>query len=152
MPPLRRLRPHASLARQRLKKHLYRHRPLLLSAIVLAPISAQPALAPGAGFDLARGEIVSFVDEVVARDSLDRNAVLALLASAQPQPKIIDLINRPAERVLSWWEYRAHFLTERRIAEGTQFWLHHRETLERIASERGVAPEYIVAILGAETY
>ena len=135
-----------------MNKHLNRQRLFLLLAIVLAPISAQPALAPGAGFDLSRSEIVSFVDEVVARDSLDRKAVLALLASAQPQPKIIDLINRPAERVLSWWEYRAHFLSERRIAEGTQFWLDHRETLERIASERGVAPEYIVAILGAETY
>jgi membrane-bound lytic murein transglycosylase B len=124
----------------------------LLFALLLAPVSAQPALETGVGFDLTRTEIVNFVDGVVARDSLDRKAVLKLLAKAQPQPRILELVNRPAERVLSWWEYHDHFVTERRIAEGAQFWVDHRASLERIAAERGVAPEYIVGILGAETY
>jgi membrane-bound lytic murein transglycosylase B len=54
--------------------------------------------------------------------------------------------------VLAWWEYRQHFLTEKRIAAGVEFWIEHRELLERTAAERGVAPEYIVAILGCETF
>ncbi len=32
-----------------------------------------------------------------------------------------------------------------------QFWEQNRESLERIAAEHGVAPEYIVAIIGVET-
>ena len=111
--------------------------------------AATKAVAPG--FDLTRPDIVSFVDEVSARDSLDRKAVFKLLSKAQPQPKIIERITKPAERVLQWWEYRALFVNEKRIAEGTQFWLEHRDSLERIAAARGVAPEYIVGILGAET-
>lgn len=129
---------------------------LLLTAVV-AHLTAQPALAShsrhrhNSGFDLKRPEIVSFVDEVVARDSLKRKAVLALLAKAEPQPKIIELMTRPAEKVTPWWEYHDQFLTPERIALGAQFWADHKETLERVAAERGVPPEYLIAIVGIET-
>jgi membrane-bound lytic murein transglycosylase B len=107
---------------------------------------------PAAGkFDLSRGDIASFVESVVARDALDRKAVVALLAHAEAQPKIIERINKPAERVLQWWEYRQIFVNEKRIADGAQFWNEHRVALEQAAKQRGVAPQYIVAILGAET-
>jgi membrane-bound lytic murein transglycosylase B len=102
-------------------------------------------------FDLRRAEIVSFIDEVVSRDSLSRRKVVALLRKAEPQPKIIEAMTRPVEKVTPWWEYRERFLTEERIALGTQFYLDHRQTLERIGSDRGVPPEYLVAILGVET-
>jgi len=117
-----------------------------------APVSAQPALVQTAGFDLTRSDIVGFVNEVVERDSLDRRKVLALLAKAQPQPKILEIMTRPAEHVTPWWEYHARFLTEERIAQGTQFYRDHRDSLERIATERGMPPEYLVAIIGVETF
>jgi membrane-bound lytic murein transglycosylase B len=130
----------------------------LLLTLVLAPITAQPAAAshrhrhhPTAGFDLKRPEIVGFVNDVVARDPLKRKAVLALLAKAEPQPKIIDLMTRPAEKVTPWWEYREHFLTEERIELGVQFWADHREALEKISAERGIPPQYLVAVIGVET-
>jgi membrane-bound lytic murein transglycosylase B len=122
-----------------------------LCAFLLASAGAQPALPPTGKFDLSREDIVKFVDDVAARDSLDRKAVLALLSKAQQQPKIIERVTKPAERVLQWWEYRRVFVNDKRIADGAQFWNEHRESLERIAAARGVAPEYIVAILGAET-
>ncbi len=110
-----------------------------------------PVPSPSNGFDLSRSDIVSFVDEVTARNSLDRRSVLALLAKAEPQPKVIERITKPAERVLEWWEYRERFVNEKRVADGIQFWDEHRASLERTAAERGVPPEFIVAILGAET-
>ena len=61
-------------------------------------------------------------------------------------------MNRPAERVLQWWQYRQIFLTDKRIAAGVEFWQEHRDSLERVSAEQGVPPQYIVAILGAETY
>jgi membrane-bound lytic murein transglycosylase B len=126
----------------------------LLLTLVLAPVTAQPSRAlhhHHTGFDLKRPEIVSFVNEVVARDPLKRKAVLALLAKAEPQPKIIELMTRPAEKVTPWWEYHDRFLTPERIELGAQFWADHRQTLERIAAERGVPPEYLIAIIGIET-
>jgi membrane-bound lytic murein transglycosylase B len=123
----------------------------LLLAIVLV---AEPAFAlrhRHNGFDLKRPEIVSFVDEVVTHDDLKRKAVLAILAKAEPQPKIIELMTRPAEKVTPWWQYHDNFLTPERIDLGVEFWNEHRASLERISAERGVAPEYIVAIIGVET-
>ena len=52
----------------------------------------------------------------------------------------------------AWYEYRPIFLTERRIREGTEFWLAHRQELDQASIRSGVAPEYLAAILGVETY
>jgi membrane-bound lytic murein transglycosylase B len=42
-------------------------------------------------------------------------------------------------------------LTEKRLAGGIEFWNKHRAALERAEREFGVAPEYVVAIIGIET-
>jgi membrane-bound lytic murein transglycosylase B len=131
----------------------------LLATLLLAPLPVLAAHAHKAAhkpahkphFDLRRPEIVSFVNEVVERDSLNRRKVLRLLVQGEPQPKILEIMERPAEKVTPWWEYREHFLTEERIAEGAQFYVDHRETLQRIAAQRGIPPEYLVAIIGVET-
>jgi membrane-bound lytic murein transglycosylase B len=134
---------------------LNNHRLPLAFAAVLALLTAQPALGlhpqSHTGFDLKRPEIVSFVNDVVSRDALKRKKVLALLAKAEPQPKIIELMTRPAEKVTPWWEYHDRFLTPERIDLGVQFWNDHRQSLERISAERGVPPEYLIAIIGVET-
>ncbi|HYK25220.1 MAG TPA: lytic murein transglycosylase B [Steroidobacteraceae bacterium] len=118
------------------------------------PSSPQESTAPvlsAEPFDPKRPEIRRFVREVARRDGLSRRRVLKLIENARPQPKILDIMTRPPERVLEWWEYRQHLVTDTRIDEGVQFWLEHRSVLERIAGEQGVPPEYIVAILGCET-
>jgi peptidoglycan lytic transglycosylase B len=125
---------------------------VLAVAVALVPARADSTIAPApVRFDVKRPEIKTFIDDVAQRHSLSRAKLTKLLASAEPQPKIVEIMTRPAERVLAWWEYRALFVNEERIALGVQFWQDHREELERIAAERGVAPEYIVAIIGVET-
>ncbi len=123
-----------------------------LAACIALLGTAPSARAAIQGFDLKRPDIRRFVREVARRDSLSRRRVLRLLARAHPQPQIIDRMNRPAERVLEWWEYRQLFLTPKRIDEGVRFWLDHRDVLQHVASEKGVPPEYLVAILGCETF
>jgi membrane-bound lytic murein transglycosylase B len=103
-------------------------------------------------FDLDRAEIREFVEKTATAQKMQPLDVYRLLAKAEPQPKIIELISKPAEKVSPWWEYRANFLTEQRIAEGTQFMLEHRERLEKARRDTGVAPEYVVAIIGVETF
>ena len=61
-------------------------------------------------------------------------------------------MDRPAEKAKPWFEYRPIFLTERRIREGTEFWIAHRQALDQASVRSGVAPEYLAAILGVETY
>jgi len=99
-----------------------------------------------------RPEISQWVDEVVSHDGWSRKSVVTLLAQAQPQPKVLEIMSRPLERVAPWWEYRERFMTQERIDKGAQLWLDHRLALERIASEYQVPPEYLVAIIGVETF
>ena len=103
-------------------------------------------------FDLDRTDIQEFVQSTAAAQKLEPLEIYRLLAKAEPQPKIIELISKPAEKVSPWWQYRANFLTEQRVSEGTQFMLEHRARLEKAHKETGVAPEYVVAIIGVETF
>jgi membrane-bound lytic murein transglycosylase B len=114
-------------------------------------LRAAGAGATSHGFDLSRPEIQSFIDAAAQQPPLTRAAVTRILRHARPDPAVIDKISRPAETVLPWWQYRANFVTEERIGAGVRFWLAHRQVLQSVAQDQGVAPEYIVAILGCET-
>ncbi|HEY6824410.1 MAG TPA: lytic murein transglycosylase B [Steroidobacteraceae bacterium] len=125
----------------------------LLALLACLPALAQPASPPAlaTSFDLQRPEISAFIDEVAQRDGLKRKDVRRLLKKARPQPKIIDIMNRPIEKVAPWWEYRDHFVNAERVSDGAEFWADHRAVLERVTATYQVPPEYLVAILGVET-
>lgn len=124
---------------------------LVLLFAAVAPVSARHKAAQHHGFDMKRADITAFVDDVVARQQLKKKDVLALLRKGEPQPKIIEAMTRPAEKVTPWWEYHDRFLTEERISQGADFYVEHREAVERIGRARGIPPEYLVAIMGVET-
>ena len=115
-----------------------------------APAAATAANAEYSHFDLSRPEIRAYIEQAVSQ-GVDRTRMTAWLAAAEPQPKIIDAISRPAEKTLQWWEYRARMLTSLRIEGGAQLWRDHKELLDQIALEYQVPPEYLVAVLGVET-
>ena len=125
----------------------------LLAVLGSAAATAQAAKppAPGARFDLRRPESVAFVNTLAEHDGFKTREVRRLLKEARPQPRIIELMNRPIEKIAPWWEYREHFVTPERINDGVQFWSEHREALARVAAQYQVPPEYLVAILGVET-
>jgi membrane-bound lytic murein transglycosylase B len=130
------------------------------TAFIFSPFAflfAVSALADGLfsgrdRFDLDRPEIRQFVEATAAEQKIEPLEIYRLLAKAEPQPKIIELVTKPAEKVSPWYEYRARFLTEQRVAEGTQFMLEHRKRLEKAHRDTGVSPEYVVAIIGVETF
>jgi membrane-bound lytic murein transglycosylase B len=130
----------------------------LALALLAMPARAQePAVSPErvlpghTRFDLARPDIGAFVARLAGR-GFQRKALFALLAKAEPQPRIIEAMTRPAEKTLAWWEYRARFLDNERIDAGARLWREHRELLDAIAMERHVQPEYLLGIIGVETY
>ncbi len=123
------------------------HRLLALIAVLtlLAGTSAQAQ----EGF-AAREEVQAFAREISARHGLDQSWVLEALAQAKPQASIIEAMSQPAE-AKPWYQYRAIFLTEQRIADGVAFWREHAGRLARIERQYGVPAEILVAILGVET-
>jgi membrane-bound lytic murein transglycosylase B len=124
---------------------------LALPAAAMPPVGEAPFPELRGGFDLNRPEIQDFVGGLVRRHGLNRQHVLEILADGEPQTRILELIARPAERVVPWWRYRANFISDNRIEGGAAFWKEHRAALERIADATGVPAAYIVAIIGVET-
>jgi membrane-bound lytic murein transglycosylase B len=74
-----------------------------------------------------------------------------LFFEVERQKVTLDLMSRPAETVKQWKDYRPHFLTDRNISKGVDFWNKYHEALEVAEQQLGVPPEVIVAILGVET-
>lgn len=124
----------------------------ILFALLSLTVLIRPAAAAQTAAPFPRAQLQRFAAHVARRDGLNRARVLWILHQARPQPSIIAMMNRPAEQVLKWWQYRRIFLTAQRIDQGVTFWRAHRRALERIGAEQGVNPRYIVAILGVETY
>jgi membrane-bound lytic murein transglycosylase B len=107
---------------------------------------------PAAAIDTRRSEVKDFIAHMVDAYDFKKRPLRKLLNSAQIQPAIIEAMNKPAEKAKPWYEYRSIFVTERRIREGTEFWFAHRQALDQASVRSGVAPEYLAAILGVETF
>ena len=114
----------------------------------LLVLRAEPAL----GIDIKRPEVKEFIAHMEGAYGFKKRALRKLLKSADSQPAIIDAMSKPAEKAKLWYEYRPIFLNERRIREGVEFWTVHRQALDQASIKSGVAPEYLAAILGVETY
>lgn len=82
----------------------------------------------------------------------NRQWLIAQLNQAKRQDTILEAISRPAEKRLSWGEYRARFLTAKRIRAGLDFWQAHQALFARADKEYGVPAPIILGILGVETY
>lgn len=116
----------------------------LLGSLLSAPVLASSYAG--------RPEVEAFVRELAQRHGFQEKALKRVFSRVQRVEPVLDAISRPAERVRSWEEYRAVLVTERRIAEGVEFWRRYSRTLERAQRKYGVAPEYVVAIIGVETF
>ncbi len=94
----------------------------------------------------------AFIERMVVQHGADRAALQKLFAGAHYKQSIIDAMTRPAEKVKLWKDYRQIFITEKRLRQGLQFWREQRPWLEKAEAEYGVPIEYVVAIIGVETY
>ena len=118
----------------------------LLSILLLA--AAQPVLA----IDTQREDVSKFIDAMVADYDFERESLESVLLQAESLESVLEAISRPAERSKEWHEYRAIFLTDRRVKAGAEFWRENRRELQRISEETGVSCEILVGIIGVETF
>ena len=117
----------------------------LLLVLVLFPATAWASYAE-------RPEVQVFMRELVKRHGFVEAELKRVFGKVQRAQPVLEAISRPAERVRTWEEYRTALLTERRVTEGVEFWKKYRNTLKRAQKKYGVAPEYVVAIIGVETF
>ena len=125
--------------------------PTLLPSVPQPP---ERPVAPPSVTDPAIGQaqrIDAFVDYTAKTYGVAPATIRAALAQAQFKQSIVDAMNRPAEKVRSWADYRPIFINASRIDGGRAFYAENRVALDRVAAQTGVPAEYIVAIIGVET-
>jgi membrane-bound lytic murein transglycosylase B len=122
----------------------YRH----LAGALLFFCSVSASLA----IELDRPDVEAFIDRMVEEHDYDRNDLLDILGQAESQESIIEKISKPAEKRLTWAEYRPIFITKERINAGVKFWNEYSETLNSISKDTGVPVEIVLGIIGVETY
>jgi membrane-bound lytic murein transglycosylase B len=119
----------------------------------LLPACALLFAAPLAhAIDVEKDNVKNFIDEMVRDYDFDRTDLTAVLIDAEHKQKIIDAISTPAEKKLTWAEYRRIFITPERIEAGAEFWREHAQMLGEIAASSGVSEEILIGIIGVETY
>jgi membrane-bound lytic murein transglycosylase B len=99
-----------------------------------------------------------FIYDMVRKHGFSENYLNGLFARAHRLDSVIRLEtpgpshspSRPS--IGSWTRYRNKFLTEQHIQNGADFWLDNADVIRKASVTYGVDPEYIVAIIGVETY
>ena len=97
---------------------------------------------------IAKSEIMN---ELIRDHGFDEQYVNNIFDEVEFLPELIESISRPAEKTKSWQEYRAIFLTPKRIAAGVIFANQHKELLDHVEEELGVPKRVLLGILGVET-
>ena len=78
---------------------------LAVAAIFLISVSCSQA-ADKTLVDVTQLNVAAFIDEMVETHDFDRDALASVLAEAEIRQTIVEKISTPAERKLSWSEYR----------------------------------------------
>lgn len=99
-----------------------------------------------------REDVKDFINEMVDQHEFDRAYLEARFAKAKKLEGILESIAKPAEKKLTWKQYRPIFVTNKRSNKGKAFMIKHKELLNRAEKRFGVPAEIITAIIGVETY
>jgi membrane-bound lytic murein transglycosylase B len=104
--------------------------------------------------------VQAFIRHMVREHSYSESYLNNLFSHAQRLDYVIRLENSPqftgpklARPVAGSWErYRKQFITEAHINNGVAFWSSNANAIQKASATYGVDPEYIVAIIGVETF
>lgn len=109
-------------------------------------------VAGGANADYSSNTLVQqFIQEMAEEEGFDPGELQRIFAQVEKRDSIISAMNRPAEKVLTWGEYRKIFLGQARIDGGVDFWNRNEPVLSEAEERYGIPAEVIVAIIGVET-
>ena len=66
-------------------------------------------------------ETLSFIDEMVSKHKFEKSYLVEIFKSAEKREKIINSMNRPAEKKFSWVQYKSRLISPIRINNGVSF-------------------------------
>jgi membrane-bound lytic murein transglycosylase B len=105
-------------------------------------------------------KLKNFITMMAQKYHYDKYKLNAIFSTVQRDPQALEKIgafrsSKPSQTKATlpgaWDKYRSNFLTESRINKGVQFWRDNLNYLNEASRRYGVAPEYIIGIIGVET-
>ena len=121
-----------------------------ISSLLLATLACNPLTAVAANYN-DQPQVQTFIDMMVDKHGFTQKELVTVFNEAKRREDILELMRKPAEKRLKWFEYRKIFLTPARIEGGVGFWQENVDTLAKAEAAFGVDPQVIVAIIGVET-
>ena len=122
-------------------------RRFLLSAATVRAVLATAAWAASSSFE-------GFLEDVrteARRSGLSPAIVQQALAGVQPNAKVLELDRHQPEFTLTWEQYKARTVSDRRIADGRIAWQRQTALLQAVQRAFGVDPRVVVGIWGLES-
>ena len=102
--------------------------------------------------NVERDNIRVFINNMVKKHGFKEEYLIDVLKKAESKESILEAISRPAERTLTWNQYRDIFIKKERINAGVDFWVDHKDILKKTSDKTGVDIEIMLGIIGVETY
>jgi membrane-bound lytic murein transglycosylase B len=160
------------------RKYLFK----IALVLLVAGCAGEPAIQPDAGYrvtgkavdhahDSSAGTLTgiyansqpvhNFIQHMVHVHGFSESYLNGLFSRANRLQSVIQLEGgafqypgaKPAPpRAGSWTRYRKQFITEAHINHGVEFWSNNADAVQKASATYGVDPEYIVAIIGVETF
>ncbi len=124
---------------------------IILSGLMLS-VSVNSYAASAQVNYAQRADVKSFINEMVEQHGFDRAYLEKKFTNAKRLDNVLESIAKPAEKKLTWKQYRPIFVTDKRSNKGKKFIEEHKATLLRAEKKYGVPVEIIAAIIGVESY
>jgi len=99
----------------------------------------------------SKQQIEQFYQVMQSKHQFKPEELDAWFTGVEVDKRIITSISKPAEKTLTWAQYRKIFVKKDRINQGIKFWNEHLELLQKAEQEFGVPAEIIVGLIGVET-
>lgn len=99
-----------------------------------------------------RADVAAFIVQMASRSDYSEQELVELFSTVSKQDHLFELLNKPAEKELQWYQYRPIFIKEKRIDLGVKFWRKHQQLLSEVSTKTGVPEQIIVAVIGVETF
>ncbi|MDG2087967.1 MAG: lytic murein transglycosylase B [Arenicellaceae bacterium] len=95
-------------------------------------------------------ELLTLAEQMIDQ-GYDRSELQRLFGAVEFKQSIIDAMTKPAEKSMTWKDYRGLFIKPERIQQGLEFWETYQQELAKASTQYGVAEEVVVAIIGVES-
>ena len=98
-----------------------------------------------------RVEVKDFIEKMHEKHKFDKEWLKEIFSDAKHQEKVIRIMNRQPEGIMTWSDYKAIMVSKDRISSGSQFIQRYKQDLIRAEEIYGIPASIIAAIIGIET-